>query len=774
MRRNDDLLRENEALRRRVSALSAAYLRINASLDLDTVLREVVESARVLTGARYGAVNTLDDYGQPRDFVTSGLTDEEQRRLMQWPDATRLFVHILPGVLGGQEDEPERLRPDGFSAGPLTFRETPMHHQGRHLGNCYLAGKERGGEFTSADDETMALFARQAAGAIANARTYRTEHLARAGLEALADNSPVGVAVFAAGTGSQVSLNREAKRLVESLLLPGNSPEQSLKLITCRRNDGRYIALDRFPLSDEIVKGERVLTEEITLSGPGGPGIRTLVNATPVHAGDGAAASVIVTLQDLSPIRGMERIQVESLEMVRHELRAPLTSIKGSAATALGASPVPSPAEMLQFFRIINEQADHMSSFITDLLDAGRIDSGMLAVTPEPTEVSALLDQARNTFLAGGARHTVLTDPAPDLPQVAADRKRIVQVLGALLSNAARHSPESSPIRISALCDGVHVAISVSAERRAGMPGQPARLFGRDSAARGPGQDRSGLGLVICKGLVEAHGGRIRAETDGPGTRYTFTVPLAAEAGGTTATARRRPGSHAQEDDPVRILVVDDDPHTASHVCNILTDAGYAVLVTGKNTDLEHIISTEKPALALLDLDLPGSGGIELTEHNPAFADLPVIFISGECRDETSAGALENGAADYIVKPFSPTELVARIRTALRIRAKSGHFTLGELTINYDRRRAALSGRPLNLTATEYELLRVLSLNAGRVSTHDTLQRRVWGRRHHGASKLVPAYINKLRRKLGDDTAQPRYIFTEAGAGYRMPNPSDL
>ena len=117
---------------------------------------------------------------------------------------------------------------------------------------------------------------------------------------------------------------------------------------------------------------------------------------------------------------------------------------------------------MLQFFHIIDEQADHMSGLIADLLDAGRIDSGTLSVAPEPSEVGALVEQARNTFLSSGARHTVLINLAPDLPRVMADPRRIVQVLNNLLSNAARYSPESAPIRVSAVHDGVHVALSVS------------------------------------------------------------------------------------------------------------------------------------------------------------------------------------------------------------------------------------------------------------------------------------------------------------------------
>ena len=158
----------------------------------------------------------------------------------------------------------------------------------------------------------------------------------------------------------------------------------------------------------------------------------------------------------------------------------------------------------------------------------------------------------------------------------------------------------------------------------------------------------------------------------------------------------------------------------------------------------------------------------------PGLAELPVLFISGYGRDETIARALEAGAEDYIVKPFSPTELVARVRAALRRRAPPEAFALDQLTIDYEDRQVTLAGQPLTLTTTEYELLRALSLNAGQISTYPTLLRQVWGRHHSTNPAIVRAYIKRLRQKLGDDARQPTYIHTHHRIGYRMPQPSDL
>ena len=146
-----------------------------------------------------------------------------------------------------------------------------------------------------------------------------------------------------------------------------------------------------------------------------------------------------------------------------------------------------------------------------------------------------------------------------------------------------------------------------------------------------------------------------------------------------------------------------------------LLDAGYAPLVSGEHRELSRILEREKPVLVLLDLVLPGTDGIALMETVPELADLPVIFISGYGRDETLARALEAGADDYIVKPFSPTVLIARVRAALRRHADPAPFMLRDLVIDYDLRRVSVAGRDVELSATKYALLRVLSLGAGRV-----------------------------------------------------------
>ena len=779
----DEPQQELEALRERITALGTAILRISATLDVTTVLQEIVDSARSLTGARYGVITTIDDAGGVQDFVSSGFTAEEHEEFMAWPDGPKLWAYFrdLPGPIR-LTDLPAFVTSLGYAADLIrskSFQGTPLRHRGVQVGHLSLAEKEESPEFTDEDEEVLVLFASLAATAIANARTHRDEQRARADLEALVETSPVGVFVFDADSAQPVSFNREARRILENLRMAGRPLEQLQEVVTCRRADGREIALAEYPLAGQLSSGETVRAEEMVLSVPDGRSVRTLVNSTPIRSEDGAVASVVVTMQDLAPLDELERLRAEFLGMVSHELRAPLTSIKGSAATLLEAGQELDPAERHEFYRIIHDQADRMRGLISDLLDAGRIDAGTLSVAPEPSEVAALVDRARNTFLSGGGRHTVLIDLPPGPPRVMADRRRIEQVLNNLLSNAARHSPESSPIRVGAERDGVHVAVWVADEGRGLAPEHLPHLFhkytGQGAGGRTPAG--TGLGLAICKGLVEAHGGRIRAESGGPGqgARFTFTLPVAERSRDTEpgAVGERLSDPPAESSEPTRVLVVDDDPQTLRFVRHALAGAGYEPLVTGDHTELSHIIRTEQPHLVLLDLMLPDTDGIALMEQIDELADLPVVFISGYGRDETVARALESGASDYIVKPFSATELTARVQAALRRHADPEPFVLGELAIHYEDRRVTVAGRQIPLTPTEYEIMRLLSRNAGRVTTYEALLRHGWSGKKTGNANLVRNFVKKLRTKLGEDATAPSWIFNVRGAGYRMPKPME-
>ena len=186
------------------------------------------------------------------------------------------------------------------------------------------------------------------------------------------------------------------------------------------------------------------------------------------------------------------------------------------------------------------------------------------------------------------------------------------------------------------------------------------------------------------------------------------------------------------------------------------------------------LVDENRPHLVLLDLLMPGADGLELMRDILATVDVPVIFLSANGRDGIIAQALELGAADYIVKPFSPAELVARIRAALRRSTDrhrsdpTGTYVVGDLTIDYSERLVTMGGRAVQLTATEYRILFELSLSEGRLLTHDQLMRRVWGPKVSTDRRTLRTHLSRLRHKLGEAPANSRYILGVPRFGYRM------
>ena len=284
--------------------------------------------------------------------------------------------------------------------------------------------------------------------------------------------------------------------------------EQLLEVLSIRRADGREVSLQELTMLQALSAAETIRSEEVVFLVPDERRVAVLMNATPIRSEEGELESVIVTMQDMTALEELERLRAEFLGMVSHELRTPLTSIRGSATTMLDATSDLDPAEMRQFLRIIVEQADSMRDLIGDLLDVARIETGTLPVSPEPADLLTLVDRARNIFLLSGGKNRLEIDLSPDLPLVMVDRRRIVQVIGNLLSNAARNSPESSPVRVSAVQDSVHVEVSVADEGR-GIPAERLPYLFRKFSRVESGDDRgdTGLGLSICRGIVEAHGG---------------------------------------------------------------------------------------------------------------------------------------------------------------------------------------------------------------------------------------------------------------------------
>jgi two-component system KDP operon response regulator KdpE len=221
----------------------------------------------------------------------------------------------------------------------------------------------------------------------------------------------------------------------------------------------------------------------------------------------------------------------------------------------------------------------------------------------------------------------------------------------------------------------------------------------------------------------------------------------------------------------VKVLVVDDEPQIRRALRTSLEAHGYAVATVGTGEEGVVGVADHAPDLVLLDLGLPDMDGNEVLRRIRGFSEVPVIVVSVRENQTDKVAALDAGADDYVTKPFSMEELLARLRAALR-RAQPDEptapiLTFGLLEIDLARRLVTSQGEAVHLTPTEYSLLEVLVTNPGKLLTHQWLLRRVWGQGYGTETTYLRTYVRALRRKLGDDAASPELIVTEPGVGYR-------
>ncbi len=221
-----------------------------------------------------------------------------------------------------------------------------------------------------------------------------------------------------------------------------------------------------------------------------------------------------------------------------------------------------------------------------------------------------------------------------------------------------------------------------------------------------------------------------------------------------------------------RILVVDDEPQLLRSLRTTLAAHGYDVQTATTGEEALDLLAARLPDLVVLDLVLPGLSGLAVCQELRARAPVPILILSARGDERDKVAALDAGADDYLTKPFGVNELLARIRAALRraagARGPSTVVESGDLRIDVDRRVVTRGGAEVRLTPTEFDLLKALVANAGRVLTHGYLLRVVWGPQYDGESQLVRVFIGQLRRKIERDPARPAHIVTEPGVGYRF------
>ena len=226
-----------------------------------------------------------------------------------------------------------------------------------------------------------------------------------------------------------------------------------------------------------------------------------------------------------------------------------------------------------------------------------------------------------------------------------------------------------------------------------------------------------------------------------------------------------------------KILIVEDENNISKFISTILVANNYDTIISRSGAEAYSMITSHCPDLVILDLGLPDRDGIEIIESVRKWTQLPIVVVSARMHERDKVQALDAGADDYITKPFGTSELLARIRTAIRHTrtrsssdsiAQSGIFKAGELTIDYDKHQVLISGENAHLTQNEFKIVSILGKFAGKVITYDFILSEIWGPKAKGNNKILRVNMANIRRKIEKNPAEPVYIFTEVGVGYRM------
>lgn len=226
-----------------------------------------------------------------------------------------------------------------------------------------------------------------------------------------------------------------------------------------------------------------------------------------------------------------------------------------------------------------------------------------------------------------------------------------------------------------------------------------------------------------------------------------------------------------------RVLVIEDDKSIRNFFRTVLEANNYDVLIATTGAEGYSMVTSQCPDVVILDLGLPDMDGMTILKNVRQWSSMPVLVVSARTHEKDKVAALDAGADDYITKPFGTSELLARVRTAIRhARAtvltaegmQTGQFRAGDLLIDYDKHRVYVGDRDVNLTQNEYKIVSLLGKYAGKVLTYDFIIKEIWGPNMQNDNRILRVNMANIRRKMENNPAQPRYIFTEVGVGYRI------
>jgi PAS domain S-box-containing protein len=438
------------------------------------------------------------------------------------------------------------------------------------------------------------------------------------------------------------------------------------KVLHPTRPDGTPLPQNETPIFEALVEGSSRAQAEGTFWRKDGSSFPVQYVGAPIR-GSNSVTGAVITFQDVTQRREIERIKNEFISVVSHELRTPLTSIRGALGLLAGGKLGEFPEKAQRMLDIAVTNTDRLVRLINDILDIERIDSGRAAMQKREVEMGDLLLQASDVMRPMAEKNSVILEVHPVKARVTVDPDRMIQTLTNLISNAIKFSPAGGKVILSGRVSPETLHIEVTDQGR-GIPNDKLEsIFERfqqvdatDSREKGG----TGLGLAICRTIVQQHGGRIWAESlPGEGSVFHIELPFA-QAATETYGPKRADGAY--------VLVCDDDAAVREVVGNLLEARGFRVKTVGSGAEAIRVAAAENPDLIVLDLVMPSMNGWQVTDAlkaNTATAKIPIVIFSVLRPNETANGDKAAAVAGWVTKPLEESHLFKTLTQALQGRA---------------------------------------------------------------------------------------------------------
>ncbi len=527
---NDPQLRLEALL---MELLSNAIVAVSSELDLDTVLRRIVDLAQNFAAARFAALGLPGPDGKLETFIAAGMTANEQAKIGTLPEGRGLLGWLL------QQNQPVRLA--NLGRHPMAGGFPPNHPEmtsflgvpimtrdGSIVGSLYLTEKRFSAEFTVEDEFIVDLLSRHAAVAIENARLYQAVQAHEQRLASVIEHLPEAIVLIESDPTRIVMMNQHARKLLDF------DDDLPILIDDIRGRFRLFDAADRPVEIDDIAPmrslhaGEIVAREQFTIETPAGNQRALLINSAPISA-SGTTNSAIVVFQDITEIRDADRLKDDFLSLVSHELRTPLTTIHGGSQILLRGGGKLDSETTRELLNDIHQESARLATLIQNMVQLAHIRAGRVSLDLEPVLLRGIINRAVDRFRAEGlgARFEIRVDPDAI---ALADADRVDEMLTNVLQNAIKYAPGATPIEISARVRESVVELAVR-DHGPGVPDHEMPLLferferGSQAGSQTPGM---GLGLYIVRMLVESQGGSVRLESppDG-GTEVIMTLPAA-------------------------------------------------------------------------------------------------------------------------------------------------------------------------------------------------------------------------------------------------------